>query len=216
MNLMKQLAALIAILTFSALTAQAQTPMKGVLRDGNIVTISGTVIEATKDFIRVDAGVSTYKFPIQEKTEVLDAKCGSISADQFSEGQGVTVKIGDGDKVLEIRRGELKMELQPLESIADMPGMVTLGEGKESVTVWAAEHTIKITDKAPGPGWKRLDVGLKKSQVKDLLGEPGRKQEFGDWLIWWYRYTNGMKQCVGFQGEKLKDWENVPSEVIFH
>jgi hypothetical protein len=211
MNPMKEVTVLIAILTVSALTAQAQTPMKGVMRDGNTLIITGTVIEATKDFVRVDAGFSTYKFPLQEKTKLLDAKGRRISADQFREGQGVTVRVVDGDKVLEIRRGELKMELQPLKSMADLPGMVTLGKGEEAVTVWAAEHTIKVTDKAPGPGWERLDVGLKKSQVKDLLGEPGREQEVGNWLIWWYRYTNGMIRCVGFQEEKVVDWKNVPS-----
>lgn len=207
MNLPKLIAAFVALFTICALPSSAQTPVKGVFRNGDILTISGTVIEATKNFLVVDGGSSTYKFPIQAQTDVLDGKGQRISPDRFSKGQGVTVKVVNGDRVMEIRGGQAKLELEPLKSLNQRPGTMTLGKGKDAVTVWAAEQTIKVASKMPAGAWEKIQVGLGSSQVKDLLGDPGREQVTFEWTVWWYRYANGLTRCIGFQEGKVLDWK---------
>jgi hypothetical protein len=87
MKLLKINAILVTLFSICTLTLSAQTPMKGVMREGNMVIFTGTVIEATKeDSLWVDAGISTYKFPIQEETKVLDKRGRLISIDLFGKG----------------------------------------------------------------------------------------------------------------------------------
>lgn len=210
MKLLVLSATLMALVTVSASVSHGQEPMKGVMREGNAVIFTGVIIEATKNFVLVDAGVSAYKFPVQEQTKIIDGKGRRISPGQFRKGQGVTVKVVDGGKVMEIRSGALEMELEPIESVADLPGMVTIGEGKDALTAWAAEHTIKIRGKAPGPGWEKVQIGTGESRVRELLGEPGRKQEVGESVIWWYRYASGERRCVAFKEGKVLGWKKVP------
>jgi hypothetical protein len=53
---------------------------------------------------------------------------------------------------------------------------------------------------------------FKRKSSQNLLGEPGRKQEVGTSMIWWYRYTNGEKRCIGFQEGMVLEWKRILSE----
>ena len=82
--------------------------------EGNRTMFSGTVLEVSRDFVRVKVISSIYKFPIQQQTKIVDKQGKSISINQFKKDDAVTVAV-NRDQVIEIRKGGLAFKIEPLQ-----------------------------------------------------------------------------------------------------
>jgi hypothetical protein len=98
------------------------------------------------------------------------------------------------------------MTLTPLRSLADIGG-VSLGKGKESVVVWTADQTIRVDSQTPPVQWSQIRAGMTASEARGLIGEPGNIQQLQEVEVWWYRYGNGTRKCIGIRDARVFDWK---------
>ena len=110
----------------------------------------------------------------------------------------------------QLKAEDLILKKQLILSQRELLATVNVTPGKKQLTATVPEPkpTISATPAATSPSyqtvskWTRLDTGMSKTQVREILGPPTSTTTLGKGLeIWHYGFSS-----VNFESDKVTEW----------